>query len=235
MGAVPGRALARHIWLPPDVEASEDFPGPAHGGPVTHVFRRQRGSPLIDKQTLRSEMRTRRRDYVAALPTSTRALIFSRPPRPLVDLVPEGACVGLYHAIGAEAPADGYARFFAERGNPVALPWFARRGAAMAFRQWDNPFTDTGLVADPFGAMQPPESAEFAAIDVAFVPLVAFTAQGARLGQGGGHYDRFLADHPQVTAIGLAWDCQLVDTLPLDGHDMPLRAVVTPTRLYGPF
>ena len=36
-------------------------------------------------------------------------------------------------------------------------------------------------------------------------------------------------------AIGLAWDCQLVDDLPHEAHDRPLAAVVTPTRLYGPF
>ena len=39
---------------------------------------------------------------------------------------------------------------------------------------------------------------------------------------------------PQL-AIGLAWDCQLVDDLPTEPHDCPLNAVITPTRLYGPF
>lgn len=68
-----------------------------------------------------------------------------------------------------------------------------------------------------------------------FVPLVGFTAEGARLGQGGGHYDRWLADHPDTTAIGLAWDGQRVDDLPTEAHDIPLAAVVTPTRIYGPF
>jgi 5-formyltetrahydrofolate cyclo-ligase len=36
-------------------------------------------------------------------------------------------------------------------------------------------------------------------------------------------------------AIGLAWDCQLADDLPREPHDRPLLAVVTPTRLYGPW
>lgn len=190
---------------------------------------------MTDKQALRNEMRARRREYVAALPGSTRALILSRPPRPIVDLVPEGKTVGVYHATGAEAPADGYARFFAERGHPIALPWFARRGDAMSFRLWDNPFDEGKLVPDPYGTMQPSADADSAAVDVAFVPLIAFTAHGTRLGQGGGHYDRFLAANPQVAAIGIAWDCQLVDALADEAHDMPLRAVVTPTRVFGPF
>ena len=56
-----------------------------------------------------------------------------------------------------------------------------------------------------------------------------------RLGQGGGHYDRWLAHHPDTIRIGMAWDGQLVDELPVEPHDVPLDAVVTPTRLYGPF
>jgi 5-formyltetrahydrofolate cyclo-ligase len=62
---------------------------------------------------------------------------------------------------------------------------------------------------------------------------VGFTASGARLGQGGGHYDRWLAEHPGTLAVGLAWDAQLCDTLPTEPHDAPLAAVVTPTRIYG--
>ena len=68
--------------------------------------------------------------------------------------------------------------------------------------------------------------------DLVIVPLIAFTAAGGRLGQGGGHYDRWLAAHPRVVAVGIGWDTQLVESLPLEPHDRLLRAVVTPTRLY---
>ena len=64
---------------------------------------------------------------------------------------------------------------------------------------------------------------------------MGFTAQGKRLGQGGGHYDRWLASRPATLRIGLAWDAQLVEELPVEPHDMALNAIVTPTRLYGPF
>ena len=71
--------------------------------------------------------------------------------------------------------------------------------------------------------------------DVLFCPLVGFSARGERLGLGAGHYDRWLAQHPPQLAIGLGWDCQLVEDLPVQPHDRQLDAVVTPTRLYGPF
>ena len=71
--------------------------------------------------------------------------------------------------------------------------------------------------------------------EVLFIPLVGFTASGDRLGQGGGYYDRYLAAHPETIAIGMAWDVQEVPELPTELHDMRLSAIVTPTRVLGPF
>jgi 5-formyltetrahydrofolate cyclo-ligase len=142
--------------------------------------------------------------------------------------------VGLYRNTADEAPTGGYARFFAERGHPVALPWFAGRDAAMQFRLWDDPFDEGALEAGPYGADQPPQSARSVVPSVLFVPLIAFTATGHRLGQGGGHYDRWLEVHPETVAIGLAWDVQELPGLPIEAHDRALSAVVTPTRLVVP-
>lgn len=180
-------------------------------------------------------LRARRREHVAALPESTRALILHRPPAPLLDLIPAGAVIGTYHATANEAPAGGYTRFFSEAGHTVALPYFETADAVMDFRIHSDPFGETDLEAAPFGALQPGPQAEAVVPDVLIAPLIGFTAAGERLGQGGGHYDRWLADHPGTRAIGLAWDCQLVDELPTEAHDMPMTAIVTPTRLYGPF
>ena len=190
---------------------------------------------MTDKQALRAELRQRRANHDAAIPPALRSLLFHRPPAALLELIPETAVISVYHPIPGEASPLGYARWFAEQGYAVALPWFASRGSPMEFKLWDNPFDDSGLVPDPFGAMQPPDDAAESKVDVAIVPLLGFTAQGQRLGQGGGHYDRLLAAQPEVVPIGLAWDCQLVDALPLEPHDQPLRAVVTPTRFFGPF
>ena len=195
----------------------------------------RKGTALTDKAALRVELRQRRLAHEAQIPAAMRSLLFHRPPAPLLALVPEAAVIGVYYPVPGEASPLAYARWLAERGNPVALPWFAARGAAMQFKLWDNPFEQTGLVPDPYGAMQPEASAQLAQIDVAIVPVLGFTAQGQRLGQGGGHYDRYLAANPHVVPIGLAWDCQLVSDLPAEPHDVPLRAVITPTRFYGPY
>ena len=193
------------------------------------------GSVSEAKTTLRAKLRALRRAHVAALDPAIRALILHRPPAPLLALAPEGAAIGLYHATAHEAPASGYARFFHERGYPLALPRFAHRGAPMEFAAWADPWNESDCEVGPFGLMQPGAGAEALAPDVLFVPLLGFTEDGVRLGQGGGHYDRWLAAHPDVAAIGLAWDVQKLPFLPREAHDRPLRAVVTPTRLYGPF
>lgn len=190
---------------------------------------------MQDKRRLRERLRKTRRDHVASLPAVTRALLFRRPPSPIMAMLPDRCCVGLYHAAAEEAPSQGYARFFFEQGRAIALPRFSRRDAAMEFRAWANPWDDAEFEAGPFGVPQPKAEAPAVTPDVLFVPLLGFTAEGDRLGQGGGHYDRWLSAHPDSIAIGLGWDVQRCDSLPIEDHDRRLDAIVTPTRLYGPF
>lgn len=187
----------------------------------------------MTKSELRKQLRAARKAHVAALPETILGLLFRQPPAPLLKLIPAGATIGLYRASPVEAPASRYAAHFLEAGHRIALPRFADRADAMAFATWTDPFGDSDLAPGPFGLLQPSAEAETVVPDVLFVPLVGFTAEGHRLGQGGGHYDRWLERHPGTTAIGLAWDCQLCDELPVEAHDVPLSAVVTPTRLYG--
>jgi len=72
-----------------------------------------------------------------------------------------------------------------------------------------------------------------AQLDVLIVPLVAFDAQGQRLGMGGGFYDRTLQHWQQyrLQPVGYAHDCQQVDAIPVEEWDIPLPAVVTPSAV----
>lgn len=194
-----------------------------------------RDAILNSKQSLRRHFRTARLEYVSGLPDTIRALLFKRPPAPLMDLIPADAVIGLYHTVQAEAPAINYARFFFEAGHRIALPRITGAEGVMEFRSHSDPFDESDLEAGPHGLMQPGQDADALIPDIVFVPLLAFTAEGGRLGQGGGFYDRWLAAHPHVQAIGLAWDMQLAEHLPAQSHDISLNAVVTPTRIYGPF
>lgn len=214
-------------------------PSPRHGAlpprPETVEIALNSSDIASAKAALRKSLRAARREHVAALEPRIKALLFMRPPAALASLIPAGATIGLYHAIGDEAPTLAYARHFHDAGHKLAMPFFARRGAPMEFRHWASPYHEELLEPDPYGAQQPLADAEPLAPDVLFVPLIGFTAAGHRLGQGGGYYDRWLEQYPDAPAIGMAWDSQLAENLPIEAHDRPLSAVVTPTRLYGPF
>lgn len=70
-------------------------------------------------------------------------------------------------------------------------------------------------------------------VDVALVPGVAFDRQGNRLGHGAGYYDRLLAElSPSACLIGLAYECQLVEAIPHEPHDVGMDLVVTESNLY---
>ncbi|MGV2877833.1 5-formyltetrahydrofolate cyclo-ligase [Pantoea vagans] len=71
-------------------------------------------------------------------------------------------------------------------------------------------------------------------LDLMLVPLVAFDQHGQRLGMGGGFYDRTLQNWRQhgFLPVGLAHDCQQVDSLPVAEWDVPLPAVMTPSKLW---
>ncbi|MCK0128554.1 5-formyltetrahydrofolate cyclo-ligase [Erythrobacter sp. F6033] len=185
------------------------------------------------KTELRKSLRKARREHVAAQSGAIRALLFHRPPAPLLAKIGAGSVVGLYSANAQEAPAGGYAKFFHEAGHTIALPHFSAPDAQMMFREHTDPFGESDLTPGPFDIAQPDSNAAEVVPDVLFVPLVGFTADGDRLGQGGGHYDRWLSEHPGRMTVGLAWDAQLCDTLPTEPHDIALDAIVTPTRIYG--
>ena len=66
-----------------------------------------------------------------------------------------------------------------------------------------------------------------AQIDCVIVPGLAFDVSGGRLGMGGGYYDRFLPLAVNAVKIALAYDFQLVDSLPLESHDSKVDFVLT--------
>ena len=187
------------------------------------------------KKQLRDELRRKRVEHAENLPAEVSALVFNRPPRQLLELVPEGATIGLYRSDTGEAPSRGYIKFFFEAGHRVALPRVTTLDKPMEFRRHTDPYEESDLEAGVWGLRQPRVDAPVVVPEVLFMPLVGFTANGDRLGQGGGYYDRYLAAHPQTVAIGMAWDVQEVPELPTELHDMRLSAIVTPTRVLGPF
>ena len=187
------------------------------------------------KAALRKEMRRRRREHAASLPPEVSALVFHRPPAAILEQVPDGATIGFYRSDPGEAPSASYRKFFFERGHPIALPRVTTLDQPMEFHLHSDPYEESDLEGGVMGLRQPLADAPVVVPEVLFMPLVAFSARGDRLGQGGGYYDRYLAAHPSIRAFGMAWDVQEAPELPTELHDMRLTAIITPTRVLGPF
>lgn len=137
----------------------------------------------------------------------------------------EPECLGLYWPVQGEfnpRPAALMARQ-AWRCQ-LALPWAQREPRHMHYRPWQGQDLDT---KDECGIPSP--SGPDCQPDVVLVPCVGFTREGYRLGYGGGYFDRYLAAHPEVTAIGVSWAMGEVDVQVLQpqSHDMPLLCVLT--------
>lgn len=72
-----------------------------------------------------------------------------------------------------------------------------------------------------------------AQIDVTLVPGSVFDPLGGRLGYGGGYYDRFLTQEaPQAVRVGLAYDVQMVEQVPMEAHDQYMDMVITDQQIY---
>ncbi len=80
---------------------------------------------------------------------------------------------------------------------------------------------------DRLGAAGSEERTDLEAVDMIIVPGVAFDRQRNRMGRGRGFYDRMLKSTPNAVKVGIAYDFQLMDTIPTEPHDVKMDEVIT--------
>jgi len=137
--------------------------------------------------------------------------------------------VAVYYSIGSEPDTRGLVFALWKRGTYVLLP-LLRPDGDLDWASYEGP---ESLVAGPKGLKEPGEAPRgagaVASADVVLVPALAVDGQGNRLGRGGGSFDRALARvGPLIPVIALLYDSELVERVPAEGHDTPVRAVVRP-------
>ncbi len=118
-----------------------------------------------------------------------------------------------------------------QKGARLCLPAILDK-TTIVFRELVRgaPMVDMG-----FGTMGPAEDAEVLHPTIMLVPLAAFDARGHRIGYGAGYYDRAIAKlHAQGLSprlCGLAFDCQEVERVPDEPHDMIIPELLTESGL----
>lgn len=83
-----------------------------------------------------------------------------------------------------------------------------------------------------YGEAVPDAAIPSSAYDMLIIPVLAFDESLNRVGMGGGWYDRLLTRQPDALIIGLAYDMQKAEGIPVEPHDVPMTYVVTERRVY---
>lgn len=162
-----------------------------------------------------------------------------------LDCFRRGERIAFYLPVHGEASPEFLLAHALEQGKYCYLPRVASAEAMefIAYRSGHR------LLKSSWGIPEPVSGAKIepADLDLVLVPLLGFNRDGYRLGNGKGYYDRafaFRLESPgagngesDVAAkkpmlLGLAHECQLLESLPVRAWDVPLDAVATPARIY---
>lgn len=131
-------------------------------------------------------------------------------------------------SFGAEIDTWKLVESLREAGKEIYVPRTEKGDSRVHVHRYPCPLRTLS-----FGLRQPgreapevPEGEVDGTVDVALILSLGFDRKGYRLGYGGGYFDRFLEGRP-FPAVGLAYDLQLLDALPVESHDVPMDVILT--------
>ena len=205
------------------------------------MYRRRRGAPLpehasdlqAEKALLRKQMRAVRRQLGPQ--AQTQASIAALSHALATELFASGKHVAAYWAAGSELSLKPLLALLLARGVFVYLPRIVGDDA-MQFLRFHG---ENYLVPSPYEILSPkvdvagPIAAQ--EIDVMLLPLLAFDPRGARLGQGGGYYDRYLQGitTKKPVRVGVGFHFQALAQVPHATLDERLHAAITDQGVFS--
>jgi 5-formyltetrahydrofolate cyclo-ligase len=179
----------------------------------------------LDKTALRARLRAVRRRLAAEIPDAGRRAAGRLP----LERLPRYRVFALYHPLESEIDPRPLMLELWRREAVPTLPVAVDRESPLVFRLWSKGMR---LEPDAFGVPAPLPVMPALTPDLVIAPVLGFDRRGYRLGQGGGLYDRTLANLRRlksVFVIGLAYSGQEVAELPAEPHDERLDAILTET------
>lgn len=182
----------------------------------------------LDRQTLRKSLRQLRNQLSDTEQQQAAEALQQQFSHALAPTLPVWANVALYLTNDGEISPSAVCEWCWDNQINTYLP--VLDGKSLVFARYHQ---HSEWQKNSFGILEPidPSPAAGADMDIVLMPLVGFDAQGGRLGMGGGFYDRTFENKSERThLIGLAHDCQEVEHLPIESWDVPLSAILTPSR-----
>lgn len=195
----------------------------------------------LRKTNLRTVLRERRRSLSESEQLSAAknlALQFKKSQSPSATL-----SIAVYSASDGEINPNILITELLNSGNSIALPYIESLAPSIKSPPSEShmsfaPFSkNSTMQTNRYGIQEPvtKQRINCSSFDLVLLPLVAFDSQGKRLGMGGGFYDRAFAfkkrqPNQKPYLIGLAHECQEVETIDSDDWDIPLDAVLTDQR-----
>ncbi|MBM6551579.1 5-formyltetrahydrofolate cyclo-ligase [Marinomonas ostreistagni] len=182
----------------------------------------------LDRQALRKHLRSQRQQLTESEQALAAEQVTQTFLSALASNLPKQANLALYLTNDGEISPSEICKWCWANDINVFLP--VLDGQALVFARYTS---DCEWQKNSFGILEPidPNPATGSDMDQVLMPLVGFDAQGGRLGMGGGFYDRTFEHKAERTQlIGLAHDCQEVESLPIESWDVPLGGILTPSR-----
>lgn len=174
----------------------------------------------------KAEVRKQIRDLKRAVPMEEKLrrseLIMRR--LEVLPLFTEAKVVLLYWSMADEVQTHAFVNKW-YKDKVLLLPCV--QGDDLVLRQYTGP--ECLVAGEQFGIGEPtgPEWTDLDKVELIVVPGVAFDPTGNRMGRGRGFYDRLLKSTPNAMKVGVAYDFQLLDKIPVEPHDVPMDSVIT--------
>ncbi len=157
--------------------------------------------------------------------------IFNKLFKLILDKTPKLENIAIYYPINNEISPLIVVDFISKFGFNLGLPKIKKDTKVIDFIKWDG---YEKLYLSNFKTLVPSDANLLILPDVIFVPMLAFDKNFNRLGYGGGYYDatiQSLRKNKSFLAIGLGYDKQEVENLPISNHDQKMDLIVTEKRI----
>lgn len=192
-------------------------------------------SEPVRRESVQSRLRGWSRERVMALGQSE----WDRAPGQLLERLralpayQSATDVAAFCPLPMEIPSRSALEAVLSDGKRLWLPWLDSQPGIMDMCVVTN--LDTDLIEGKHHTFEPKSelrNGEFPEKGLVLVPGEVFDLHGARIGKGGGYYDRWLALKPNAIKVGVAWDAQVhPGKLPQSPHDQQMNVLLTEVRL----